>query len=708
MFGNRYRGCLTGVVVIVLCCVVDCRAEVITGEQMLAHRFGELAKRGFATKEIDTARIDRAIVLLDMATELDSGNAELWHLMVEAAEMGGSDEWLGKGLRGYIRCCPDDDVALMKLIGLKTKEIQTVEGRIAYLNRFVNSQQMSRALRSRMAFESGLLSREQGKMKGFIRMLSKALALDSTNKGAAFEAYALLVERGAALLNQAGGLFTLFNADPADARTRVMIGDMLLGVGLYDRAAKWYGSAGEIQGRNGDEVDLAMMKNWSMAVWGAGDVRLALNGLSQIDHMSAMAAAAEERAKLEEESDGTSSDLEQESVGQLDEGEVVVTGEHTPLDALILRLAIYVDLGEEELKNTTLELISGRFDELMKGSPDDIGLLSNAAWVKLMLGDDIEGAGVLIARLEEMIGDDNEAMLPLRGWLALQQGRLGDAKEIFVPLSESNQRCAFGLSEVYAREDGDSEKVNEMLARAFSMSPGDVIGVLSGLRLRRSGETLDIGDEGRAFGALFARVPDELIDIVAAPQHFLQFRIRSDDYRFDYCEPMHAQVELRNVGKVPLSLGAGGTVSTRLLILPTVSAVGVTRRQSPVVIDMARRLRLEPGHQIVLPLRLDSGALGALLNGTPSRQIMIRAKAMLNPRMSRDGRFGEGVMGRTAEIRGIHRRKCELESEKLGEYMMVVDGLDDVESVKSVMLLAGYVARAGGERVGGGGEGVRE
>src|SRR5207237_9340156 len=75
-------------------------------------------------------------------------------------------------------------------------------------------------------------------------------------------------------------------------------------------------------------------------------------------------------------------------------------------------------------------------------------------------------------------------------------------------------------------------------------------------------------------------------------------------------ERVLTRVRLRNLAPIPLGLGSGKSINTRLLFVPSIEAGGRVRSPEGEVIDVNRRLRLMPGQELECVVWPEAGASG--------------------------------------------------------------------------------------------------
>jgi len=147
--------------------------------------------------------------------------------------------------------------------------------------------------------------------------------------------------------------------------------------------------------------------------------------------------------------------------------------------------------------------------------------------------------------------------------------------------------------------------------------------------------------------------------------------------RFGYLKPIAATVRLRNATDMPLSVGPDQTIPSAMLVLTPARTGGEPiDAPAPIVVDMRRRLRVEPRKAIEVPVRLDRGELGEILTQSPGESFSFSVTALLDPMLTADGVLTAGPRGTVDAERLIERRGLRPTEANINGW------LDDLEGAK--------------------------
>jgi len=135
-------------------------------QQLLADQYVLLTRAALQSRgEPVPAQFARAAILLDQAAALQPNDAEIWRLRLELARRMGDAAAELRSLEQIARLAPQDDVVQYQLILQRLIPMQTVEQRIAVVERMLNAagaEQLSPALRSKLATYAAVGAREVG------------------------------------------------------------------------------------------------------------------------------------------------------------------------------------------------------------------------------------------------------------------------------------------------------------------------------------------------------------------------------------------------------------------------------------------------------------------------------------------------------------------------------------------------------------------
>ncbi len=590
------------------------------------------------------AMITRARVLMEHALELDPTDPERWLLLAEAQDADDAWQELIPTLQAYLRLRPADDVVQLRLVDLLARKQQTAEKRLAFYTRIVRgpaSDRFGPALRSRVAVRAARLAWERGEHEAHDQLLAEALSLDSTNKQAAIESLRRLGDDPrTSMADRAAGLFTLFHADPVDISTHVTIADAHMGLGHYAGALTWYESAESLREADRIPPSLTLAHSRVLALWGLGRDAEALALLDEVMGDANTPTADTDNADADAATDANAP---------------AVPEDWPPIDTLMLNAAIRGWAGGGGKTSEAFDRLADRLRADAHDATDRMGPLTTLAWAHLICDQRIDAVADILAELETAAGGERVRQI-MSGWLAMRQGRMAEAAAALAGHVDDDPRARLGAALV-AEAQGDLPTARRQLHAVHRSTPDELFGLLAAGRLRRLGQTPKPLDEAARLAALFERVPADLRDMAAEPLRVVQVRPNVPDQRSDYGRPIWVTLVLSNASEWTLSLGPEGTIPTRVVLSPSLRAVGAEVPPAPaVVLDLYRRLRLKPREALEVPIRLDSGEVGAVMHAYAWPRLQLGCLGVLNPKLQPSGRFTAALLGSSFRVPTIVRR----------------------------------------------------
>lgn len=660
-------------------------ASYPTASQMLAHRLTMLARRALVSTDQaqpQPARLTQARLLLEQANTLDGTDPERWLLTAEAQAFCDDRDAQIDALKQYMRLAPTDDAAQLRLIDLLTAKMQTADLRLAYLLKIAegpSADRFSAPLRSRVALRAAILAAELGRPDEYGRLLAMALQLDSTNKQAAAESLRVLsASEKSTTQERAAAMLTLFQADPADGRAHAAIGQMLMSMAQYGDAADWFAGAARIDSANRRTGSITLLHEWVLTLWGAGRGSDAISLLAQLDP-----PPAPEGVKKDDK--------------DKDKAETTSGGDWPPLDSLMLRAAILANNGTSDELAVAFKRLNDRLDA-EPGRGQLIGPASAQVWAQLICDQNTDQTAALLDKLATQPDAANLQLPLMRGWLAMRTGQLDIATQLLTPLADADPRAALGLAMAELKQPDAKDQAIRHLRQVVLRSPTDIFGLTAAAQLRRMSLPLPEPTDAQQVAAVFAAVPAALRQMATDPMRFVQVRLVCPSVRYDFGQPITVTLEIRNVNTYPLSMGPDGSIPTRLFLSPSVS-VDLQRVPplSPMVMDVSRRLRVEPLRSLSIPVRLDSADLGMLLTDAPWSHIQIGELAILNPTVTSGGAFVPGMLGSTAFLRDLVRRNVAITQQAVQQKISELGSSDPATSMRAMAMLVAVLSGPAGE-----------
>lgn len=618
----------------------DWITEPVTAEQLLADRLVMTSLVSLqGSEEPRPDQLVRGRTLFDLALGLIEDRPELQRLRAELAGLSDNPQRRIEALGKYVQLRPEDDAAQLELILHRIRQVQTIDARIAMIDKILGSpraQAFSEPLRSRLASYAAAGAQEIGDRQRFARWLKEAMRLDSSNPEAAFLMYQYTLEHTDDPLRIGAAMVHLVRCDPTDPGARLEMARWLAQQHAFTAAAEQYEMTAQITRQS------LAMEDWQryvIALVASGQRDAAMSTAKRtLDLFAAAEKARAELAEMEE----TKPALDAEETGpapDAEETEIAPDAEETepplpPLNVELMRFLLFDAAGQTEHADEAFERVYAQFQQY---SPADAPLIAAAF-------------GRHSEQVEAAVEDestDERVRQRLRGWLAYYGGDLPAAAAVFEPIAGDDGGSALGL----ALSQTDPQRQEDLLREVIDNWPSQPAGLKAVLRLQASGGELEPTEEGAAVLKLMDKWPRRMWYTDLGTDTWVTMRVRVDPVRAGYLDPIELEVTLRNVSGVPLAVGPQGPVPSRMWL-----NIGQTTRgqsmgpQPPLVVDLFRTLRLEPGERLTHTVRLDYSLFGYTISLNPGMTFNWSLTATLDPMPNLYGVVVSGPGGGRASV----------------------------------------------------------
>ncbi|MEX0884922.1 MAG: hypothetical protein WD009_00650 [Phycisphaeraceae bacterium] len=583
-------------------------------ERMLADQFAVLTRQVLeAPIETVPSQLEQARILLDEALALRPDDPELWHLRVELAEALEDDNARIAALRQYTRLAPHDDVAATRLLTAPAHLLDTVDQRLDHLVEVLHSdeaREQGDVVRSRIASQAAALAFELGNTARFAELLRQAVRLDHHNVDAARLLLERAQQREAGVRQIGSAAIHLIRAAPGDTLARLTLIEALLRDGDYETAATQFRVTQDLAGR---PLSHRAYLNWLVALAGDGQDEALARTLDQLAGPQAQGA-----------SDGAGAG-----------GSPFIEAE-VPLDFELVRLAT---TQQQDVLAQRVDRMVDRYDELADdltpSERDAAGL--DLASVASLFGHALDR---IPAWVEEADASSDRVQRVL-GWAAVHAGDPAAAREHLGPMAEHDPLAALGLAEL---ESGEARLA--ALEAVFRRDANRLAGMMAARRLREAGAPVTPGETALTLRRAMRGDSRHLWEPAFRTAPWLVLRVRVEPPRSQHLDPIQVRVEMRNAARFPIALEPEAGVPTRAVLLVAPSTGGQSLPSpGPLVVDMRRRLVLEPNQRVTVNARLDRSAFGALAANNPQLGITYGVRGLLGARQTPGGGLAPGPIG---------------------------------------------------------------
>lgn len=601
--------------------------------------------------------------LLSIAHDLDPANEDVLRRLMEAAASAGDRARVADLSADLLRLDPADTVAQLRLISSRITSLQNADERLARYEAFLGDRgaAIDPAVRSRLALDAALLLRERGDFAGFASRLAQAVELDPTNKQAASLAAAFFSQRVDDAAGRLELLATLLKADPLDPSTHLAIARELGAAGAHAPALRMYTFAQALRSRLGLAADPLLIGEIQLAFWHVAGPGNLVADMHQ--SLTAQREAAEARAKRAI-AQGVPPD-------QIPSPDKVLL--QTPSAMLVAAAAAAI--GDPPLLDWAFsEMKASASASVAQLGDDPAGALRIAAeilWLRLLCGRETEQAASQLQAIREGANLNPDVLTRLEGWLLLRQGDTESAENRLRPLADQDPLSLLGLA-VAAEAEGDADAAANWYTHVYHAAPGTIASAYAATRyLALRDETIPPSDLASAMEKLAREaIPDWIERFTGDPRSFMTVEITGTPTVVRPGDRTAVHLRLRNISPIPLAVGPGAPIDSRLLLTATLD-VGIDRaRGTPMmeVVAADRRLRLMPQQALEFTIRPELGNLWLILNQLGDKAVRLRWRILQGFVSNSDGLFVEGPMGLTAES-GVQLRE---------PLAMALAGADDI------------------------------
>lgn len=552
--------------------------------------------------------------MLDLAAQCAPESIEDLRLRVEAAFNAGDNAALEVAGRKLLKIEPMDTRTQLRLISSKIASIQTIEGRLAALDRLTGTEgaKIDASVRSRLALDAALMAKEFGDTAGYVSRLKLAAQLDGTHKEAALLAYEHFVSVNDDPVGAAELLVNLLYADPLDAAVHALIRDALLSVRAIPEAQRFQNARLNILKRlsfTADERDSAeeLLFTWLMKGPTATVADLEGQLRSVRDEESRRQALMDPAMRSQERSPGEN---------RLS----LVFEEMRLLGAIASNNRGSVEASLSDMEASAGELVRDIAKQLESGvGAQELISQMVATSLRVQLLRLISGAGDDrvagdLATFESLQGVNAAQISLVKAWQAFRKDDLATAEQE-LSKTEPDEFGALLAAEIAAKK-GDSSKALALLNDIYRESALTSLGVYCHSRMIALDPQQAKPDAIAKRVATIAMSVPQWIDSMAQDSRLHQvLQVKPRKETLLPTEQAVFDVTLKNVSRIPLALGSASPLNSRLMFGPTLeTAVGPLYSAEPEVADIGGRFRLMPGEQISMTVEPERGVTGYLAN----------------------------------------------------------------------------------------------
>jgi hypothetical protein len=640
--------------------------------------------------------------MLDTACELDPSNLDILRRAIDAWHGAAEYERAAELTARLVELDPADTVAQLRLISNRINNLQTADQRIAAYDRIIGpaGASLDASIRSRLALDAALLARERGDEDGFLERLTRATQLDSSNKDAAALAASIILDSNTDALARAEALLNVVLADPMDANSHSNLTRELRNAGAFTTAQRFQDNADAIYAAEGRYFDPQLSHDRMLTLWG-------LNG------PEAVADALDDRERAMRANRANEIEAYQAAGQQPPPG---APPEQVTLEPIleVLRAAANIALGRASRVETTARLMTreattaqqiiaqaaqeGATEQQLQEATDQLrSILGELLWLRLWAGVQTADAETLFASMRDNgLLTDPEALARFEGFIAIRKGDFVAAEGFLEPLASFDPRARVGLA-ILEEARGNPRAAASHLAPLALEQTGSMLGLYARSSIERLlSQPVAPSSTATKIQTYFRNVPTWLDAMTRDPSEFMAMDASWPAPTLSFLDGMPLTIRLRNIGRIPLSVGPKLSINSRLLLSPTPTIGGESppNRLPPEVAEFHRSLRVMPGQSTEITVYTGLGAVGAALDSAVSQLATIRWQVAQGFLVDQQGVFYKGPTSISASSPLLTRRQFSIPDESPDGILRALDGAQGDRVIEVLAVFRDIVYRA--------------
>jgi hypothetical protein len=544
-----------------------------------------------------------AAALLSRAASMAGDPTDILRLALAAAQESGEADRVLDISRRLVKADPEDTAAQLQLIEARASQAADADGRLAVYDAVLGPRGagVDDSVRSRVALAAAMIRRQRGDVRGYADNLTRASALDSSNKQAAAGVLEFFVERVNDPVGRVELLTNLLLADPLDAQSHALLAGEFSAAGVPEASLRFYDNAERIMMRLGHSLSPQQSADrWVQQAKLQGVAVVARQLTAEVDEPRRAAQIARDQARLARRD---MSDLPDPGVIRL-----------TP-ELERLRLACALAAGDAASTAASLKDFAAYAMEFaiaangakLPPAPAEFEL----AFMRLWANIDVDKARADLERFRAA-GSPPEVLARLS---ALSQHRAGNRDEARAGLRAmpTDALALVALAQVEIDAGSPREVIEPLLLNITTTAPGTALSVWAGAKfVRIAGQPVPQSPVAEQFAQLASGIGTWVDDLSKDPARFVTMLVTTPRPIIDAVEPMLITARLRHSLPVPLAIGPGEVLDSRFLVtnMPDFGRGVDARRATSEVLNLDRRLRLMPREELVVTAWAEPGAAG--------------------------------------------------------------------------------------------------
>jgi len=239
---------------------------------------------------------------------------------------------------------------------------------------------------------------------------------------------------------------------------------------------------------------------------------------------------------------------------------------------------------------------------------------------------------------------------------------------------------------------GQKQSAIESLRAAIDKDPGSIAAEQALILLaEQKTEYIPIYDTNVIMATVKQSVGEQIIPQFARPDRMLSFQLNVRGNRFVYGSDLAGAISITNNWYEPLVIAEDGLCRGRILIDADVTGDLNQRFEKLVSTTTRPALPIEPGHSVLVPVRLCNGPLKQLLLSHPQASLNIRFTAYLDPVVTAEGNMVSAIPGIMPATVQIERPRIEITQDYLQNRFNSLSQSRQGPKIKAAQLFAGLL-----------------
>jgi len=514
-------------------------------------------------------------------------------------------------LDNYVRLQPDDLVARLRWIELRIEQAQTAEDRINFCCNLLERDDLPALVRSDLHRHLAVLAYGRGEDQVADQHLELAVKLCPHNIAAARLAVEMGRQNGKAIA-QVRMILSLIAASPARLDLLWQLGQLLDDLSLHTQARSWY------------EHALAMHR------------RSHPDSPPPAPHLFDLARGLADGGELRK---------------AVEVCEQAIEADPPYTRARLLLWHVASKLGQDDLARQQLDAVDQQYQQRHAAvvQQRDWRAAARMAWFYAIYRPQPERAMQLAALAAAASQSHPEAMRAM-GFAALAADDFDKAVEVLKPMAETDQTAALGLARAYLGK-GQKTDALAVLDRAAKMRYSGLIFEQIADLLTQNQQPVPPPPDRSDVVKLLSEFDRRVLEFAEDPDKFIELTVRpADDLAsVPLSGPWLMRFELRNIGQVPVTLGADLMVNPEVLVSIVDQADRERRFDNACVVWLNRTPLLLPDQSVVVTQSIDVGPIRVISRRSPQLEHHLDVEAIVCPTQTQEGSWVCDVGGVRAQ-----------------------------------------------------------